>query len=650
MEAPPPTQPRPTLLAPLLLGFVPFWYQAARTHYPASLFGFQPNHFSVGMLLTPVLALALTRWRPSLAIPAVAIPIAAIEIVYGTTIGTLLLGLALAPIYLWALAGRAIVLPWARLEDTRAMRVAYVPLTGLGLILVANPGVPKFRLTMPFVGLAVGLAGATILVPRFRVAAIRATDAWCQPFGRVGVTGRRPLPGRVGDAARVVDRAAPVLVAALRSVRHWFAVPRPDRALVPLADEPMDRRARAQSYATPVGAFVLLTYVMNKIQLRASLYWTHGGTGRFTWHTTFTDATGKIGWGSGDYWAIADHGYRRSEYREAAFPLYSLVVRWLSPLWRHDLLRTEVRVSTVSGLAATVLLWTWMLRRGVPRRTRRVALALFLLYPYSFMLLGIAYNDAFLLPFVIGAFILIESDHPVWAGVVAGLATFTRPNALPLILGLVVYVVARNGVLTRRTPEQAERPHLPLVRRASDWIGTIEFHPRRLRPAHFGVLLSISGVAGFSYWMDRHAGDPLYWLTVQARYGHRPVTAPSTWLKVEFINTPWTFMNDHGVEANHVLALACIIGGLIGIGAVVRRFGWGQGAFAIALMAQAWVAPNGFAPAGRYLLPMLPAYSIVGAEALENRPRILRPLLVGFAGLSITLTVLFARSGHWLEW
>src|SRR5262249_17323589 len=75
---------------------------------------------------------------------------------------------------------------------------------------------------------------------------------------------------------------------------------------------------------------------------------------------------------------------------------------------------------------------------------------------------------------------------------------------------------------------------------------------------------------------------------------------------------------------------------------VVRRFGWGYGAYSIVVLALPTVTTNDFVSMGRYVLAAFPCYAAAG-ELLAVRPR-LAPVVLATCGLLlVVLTSFFAR-------
>ena len=385
---------------------------------------------------------------------------------------------------------------------------------------------------------------------------------------------------------------------------------------------------RVREYAVPFVAFLVVATIMSKVQLSVAVHHATGPYRSFTWAPTFTDMSGKLAWGAGDYRVIATSGYPRGAGLEAAFPGFALLIRYLAQVLDARIETVETVSSLLSGLAATLLLWKWLLVRGIDRPARVAALAVFLAFPYSFMIYGIGYNDVLLLPLVIGAFVLVETDRPVLAGLVGALATFTRPNAVALLPALVVFELVTSGAI-------APGRHLDL---------------RRMGVRRWGVLLSAGGIAAYAAWLARHTGSPFTFLTAQQSYGHLPLTNPNTLFKIGLYDNRNRVLGLGLVRWNHLLAAVVLVAAVALLPRLVRRLGWAYGAFAISLLAITWVGTIGFAPAGRYLLPALPFYAGAIGDWLAAHRRVAVVLVIAFGALSLWLTVLFARTDIWLEW
>jgi hypothetical protein len=243
--------------------------------------------------------------------------------------------------------------------------------------------------------------------------------------------------------------------------------------------------------------------------------------------------------------------------------------------------------------------------------TARIAVAALLLYPYAWYLYGTGYSDALYLAAALGAFVLVESDHPVLAGLAGFVATAARPTGVALLAGLLVLAVAR-----RR-------------RDGARW-----------RPADAGVLLAAGGLASWCAYLWVQFGDPLAFLHAEGAPGWDQPPGAHTWLKAAF----WDMLG-HGDRA---FAARLAVQAILGLGFfaavpwIVRRFGWGYGVFTFVAVGVPLVGTGDFQGIGRYLLAAFPVFALV-AEPLARHPRAASAVLATSALSLVVLTSFFAR-------
>ena len=120
----------------------------------------------------------------------------------------------------------------------------------------------------------------------------------------------------------------------------------------------------------------------------------------------------------------------------AFFPVYPLGVRGLGGLL-DDVQLAGSLLGVLAGLAAVLLFARWVWQR-LPRRSAILAIAVLLVYPYSFFLYGAMYADSLFLLCAISAFVLLERRWYLAAGLVGALATAGRPVGIAVAAGLVV--------------------------------------------------------------------------------------------------------------------------------------------------------------------------------------------------------------------
>lgn len=400
-----------------------------------------------------------------------------------------------------------------------------------------------------------------------------------------------------------------------------------------------------------LGAFVVLTALLSL------LAWsTVQAVGQNPGHE-YLDGPGWLdAWFQGDsgwYYRIARDGYSYTPGRQspiAFFPVYPGLVRAVGVLLGDDF-STAAGVVTLVCAAGFVMLFADWVRTRVEPRTAVVAVALLLVYPYSFFLYGSGYSDASFLLTTLGAFALLERRHYVLAGLVGALATAGRPVGIAVAVGLVVRaaeLIAEGRAARRELPvlvgsAGATSESLPAARTGPvalrDLLGAVG----AMRWREAALLVSGLGLVSWMVYLGARFGDPLAFATVQGAPGWDQGAGPHTWFKLTFLAT---LVRGHP-ETIAVLvpqALACLVAVLL-VRAVRRWFGWGYAAYTFVSLAIPIIGTKDFMGAGRYVLA---AYPLIGAAAVvltgDRRPRWLAPvvLVVSFVGLSVA-TVAFVN-------
>ncbi|MFN0028023.1 MAG: hypothetical protein ACKV2O_12720 [Acidimicrobiales bacterium] len=424
----------------------------------------------------------------------------------------------------------------------------------------------------------------------------------------------------------------------------------PDSECHTAGDSRLLTRLGTRRWSAPVG-FLLLSAVL------AGWVWL---SDRFFGHSaehpeTVFPGSGLLGgWVHFDaswYRYIAEVGYELRPGQQsnvAFFPLYPLVMRPLRGMFGSSF-GAGMAITFGCGLAGVTLFQAWCRQRVSPipsataspgiepiRRLgageRGAALALLLLYPYVWYLVGAVYADALFLVTTLSAFLLLERGHPVAAGVVGALAAATRPVGPAVVIGMAVRQLERRGALRTTTRTWRNRT----------WALPIGVSWRMLRPADAGVLLAGVGFAAYSLYLWVRFDDPLLFSTVQ-KYWNQP-SGPVTWLKLHLAGITLLKFADRWLYI-----IGCVFQGLLSVGSLLlvgrirRRFGWGYAALVLFLMGIPVLGSKDFQGLGRYLLAAFPVFAWAGTW-LVRQPRHRQRLVL--AGSALTLVVwshLYAR-------
>jgi hypothetical protein len=395
----------------------------------------------------------------------------------------------------------------------------------------------------------------------------------------------------------------------------WYRPPRP---FVPGLSR-RDRRFPVVAFAAIGGAVVVIS-----ILAHAHLHLLHPFH-RNLQGNRWVDAFGW--WDGWWYVGIARSGYRffrpGRQSPVAFFPAYPLGMRLLGWVVGGPLVAGFL-FTLACGLGVAVLFHRWCVAKIGPAKAR-LAVLLLLLYPFAFYLMGAVYGDALFIVASLAAFLALEDERPVLAGLAAVVATASRPVGAALVLGLWVLALERKGMLRRRRPGDP----------GPAWW-------RRLRPADAGLLLAPLGLVGFCAFLWIRFRSPFAFFDVAGAPGWDQPAGFHTWFKIHWIkamwNGPWT--NGHFGHL-FINAVATVITAAF-IPAVFRRLGWGYGIFVTIAVVATAVSTKDFVGMGRYSLAAFPCFA-VAADMLFRRPKLAWSVVAVSGAALVVLTQLHAR-------
>lgn len=316
---------------------------------------------------------------------------------------------------------------------------------------------------------------------------------------------------------------------------------------------------------------------------------------------------------SGWYHSIADRGYfylgPDQQSSVAFFPAYPAAMRIVGTLLLGQLAVGGVVVTLAAGVGIALLFHRWV-SAVLGTRTAHLALALLLCYPFAFYLFGVVYSDALFIAAVLGAFALLERDRPLLAGLVGMVATAARPVGIALVIGLVLRSLEIHGVLPGSRPA-AFVPHPTPI--ADPREARIPLLPRRvdlraLRLRDLSVAISVLGLVAFCALLWVRFDDPLAFTRVASAPGWAKDFNGEVLLKVHLFR----LLDAYGLN---IVTFWLVVQGLYAVAAlalvpaVIRRFGWGYGAYLFVAVGIAFASTRDFIGMGRYVLAGFPAFA-----------------------------------------
>jgi hypothetical protein len=308
-----------------------------------------------------------------------------------------------------------------------------------------------------------------------------------------------------------------------------------------------------------------------------------------------------LSWDASYYFLIITAGYPEFPPNRgifAFFPLYPLTSRAVAALPGIGALEAGLLVGAIAGFAAAVTMWG-LCNELLGQATADRAIALFAFFPGSFVL-SMLYSESVMLALSAACLWALVRHKWLMAGVLAALATASRPNAIALIAACAW--AAGAAIIARREWRSLVAPALAPL-------GILAF---------FGLL-----------WV--RTGEPLTWFTVQREVWKEHVTPLALVHDVrDFVAAPFENTNTTAVIVGAVICA-------VGLGLLVRSaLPSVLTIYAAAVIALA-VCSETLGPRPRFVLTAFPIFFLF---ALRLRGMAFTAALAGSATVLGSLTLL----------
>lgn len=178
-----------------------------------------------------------------------------------------------------------------------------------------------------------------------------------------------------------------------------------------------------------------------------------------------------------------DVTYDVADARAAFFPAYPTLVGWADAALPGGDVAAALLVNLVLG-AVAVYVCGLVARQLFGESVAIRSMVLIAMFPGSFVL-SFAYSEALLIALAAGCLLALQRSHWAVAGLLAALATATRPNGIALVAACAV-------------------------------AAAYAIRDRREYRSLIAVMLSPLGFVGFQWWLGEHAGERSVWFRVQS--------------------------------------------------------------------------------------------------------------------------------------
>ncbi len=181
------------------------------------------------------------------------------------------------------------------------------------------------------------------------------------------------------------------------------------------------------------------------------------------------------------YVRISQHGY--DNYEQAYFPLYPLLIRYISPLFSGNSVAAGILISWISGAAALVFFTKYLDNIGLKQRQITWVVIFMCLYPGSFFF-GALYGESLFLFLISFSLYHLNKRAYFLAAISAALASLSRLSGVFLALPFI-----------------------------------IQLWPQKNKQIMLLVITPFIGLISYMVYLSATTGDPFYFATVQPVFG-----------------------------------------------------------------------------------------------------------------------------------
>lgn len=182
-----------------------------------------------------------------------------------------------------------------------------------------------------------------------------------------------------------------------------------------------------------------------------------------------------------------------SQYEQAFFPLYPLLIRFFTPLFANNPIFTGLIITNTAFLLALIVLHKYLKLLDYSQSYVKWFIAFLVAYPLSFYF-GVMYTESIFLLLLLSCLYFLHKRNFIMVFIGGYLAGLTRINGIFLLIPIAFYLIER--------------------------VRKIEVDKLKAITSHIAVMFGpILGLATYCYYLWKTTGDPFYFFSAQEYFG-----------------------------------------------------------------------------------------------------------------------------------
>lgn len=346
----------------------------------------------------------------------------------------------------------------------------------------------------------------------------------------------------------------------------------------------------------------------------------------------YSDTPSYYSWSNFDgvhYLTIANNGYKAADLIQAFFPLYPVLIK-IGLLSNIPILLTGFMIS---NLFFILLLYKWysFFIQFYSKTIVVISILLLLIFPTSFFFTAL-YGESLFLLLVLLTFDFAHKKRWLFASICAGFASLTRIVGIFLVFSLFIEYIYQNKTELKYT--------------VNFLLLFLKKHLKNL----LIISLSFFGLFSYMYYLFIEFNDPLYFYTVQSKFGagreSSIILLPQVvwrYIKIIFTANPQTLSYYSAVQEMVISILTLFALLIASLRQYKIRISWLVFSFGAYFLP---TLTGTFSSMPRYVLVIFPLFLVLSQILQKNKYLLFLYSIISLSLLCIN-TILFIQ-GYWV--